>query len=159
MESPAQLARDNTMETTAKEGIKFLEKTSPELAEECKTVAKENVQNGSGDAPEVVKNGSSPVKLPRDNTMVTTAQEGKEFLEKQGGVNEEAKTRSQEAELNSSTNGEEEKTATKRSAEEAEESKEVEEPKKQKTEEEVPEQKEEDAANGEKKSEEPVAAE
>jgi len=37
-------------------------------------------------------------------------------LEKQGGVNEEAKTRSQEAELNQSTNGEE-KSATKRPAE------------------------------------------
>ena len=42
-------------------------------------------------------------------------------MEKQGGVNEEAKTRSQEAELNSSTNGEEEKAATKRAADDAEE--------------------------------------
>ena len=38
-------------------------------------------------------------------------------MEKQGGVNEEAKTRSQEAELNQSTNGDEEKAATKRPAE------------------------------------------
>ena len=60
--------------TLPQEGIKFLEKTSPDLAQECKTAAKENVQNGSGDAPEVTKNGKSPVKLARDNTMVTTAQ-------------------------------------------------------------------------------------
>ena len=55
------------------EGIKFLEKNNPDLAEECKNV-QESVKNGAGDAPEVVKNGSSPAKLPRDNTMVTTAQ-------------------------------------------------------------------------------------
>jgi len=43
-------------------------------------------------------------------------QEGKEYLEKHGGVNADAKTRSQEADLNNSAQQSPEKTATKRSA-------------------------------------------
>lgn len=57
-----------------KEGIKFLEKNDPDLAEECKTVTKETAKNGAGDAPEVAENGSDKPKMARDNTMVTTAQ-------------------------------------------------------------------------------------
>ena len=56
------------------EGIEFLEKNSPALAEQCKKVATETAENGSGDATEPIKNGNSPTKLARDNTMVVTAQ-------------------------------------------------------------------------------------
>lgn len=132
---PQKLTRDNTMEATAKEGIKLLEKADPVLAEECKTVLKETAKNGSGDAPEVAENGDDKPKMTRDNTMVATAQEGQEYLDKQGGVNEGAKTRSQEAELNKSLEeekeNEEEKQAPKRPADEEEV---VEDVKKQKTE-------------------------
>ncbi|XP_076806225.1 uncharacterized protein LOC143449785 [Clavelina lepadiformis] len=145
MASPTKLARDNTMEATAKEGIEFLEKNSPALAEQCKKVATETAENGSGDATEPIKNGNSPTKLARDNTMVVTAQEGKEFVEKQGGVNEDAKTRAQDADLKSS---DEDKTATKRSAEETNEP-EVEEAKKQKTEDDDEQKEEKVDANGE----------
>jgi len=56
------------------EGIEYLEKNRPDLAEQCKAVAKETPENGAGDAPKATKNGDSPAKLPRDNTMVTTAE-------------------------------------------------------------------------------------
>lgn len=135
MASPTKLARDNTMEATAKEGIEYLEKNRPDLAEQVKAVAKETPENGAGDAPKATKNGDSPAKLPRDNTMVTTAEEGKEYLEKHGGVNAEAKTRSQEADLNNSANQSPDKTATKRAADDEPEA-EAEDAKKQKTEEE-----------------------
>lgn len=146
MEAPSQLARDNTMEATAKEGIEYLEKSRPDLAEQCKAVSKETTKNGSGDAPEGTKNGDSETKLTRDNTMVTTAEEGKEYVEKHGGVNTDAKTRSQEAELNNSA-AEEEKTATKRSADK-EQDETSDDAKKQKTEEEK-EEKEEEKKDGE----------
>lgn len=114
-----KVPRDGTMEVTAKEGLEYLEKESPDLAQKLKDQMKEaddkssENKNGSGDAP---ANGNGTAKVPRDNTMVQTAQEGKDFLEKEGGVNEDAKTRSQEKELNSSKT--EDKEATKRSADE-----------------------------------------
>lgn len=127
-----KMARDGTMEATAKEGIAFLEKQKPALAEDLKKLKEdvEQKENGSGDAPAEHANGTTP-KVPRDNTMVQTAEEGKKFLEKEGGVNEDAKTRGQEKELNDSKT--EEKEATKRSADDKTETDEA---KKQKVEEE-----------------------
>nr|XP_039250814.1 uncharacterized protein LOC120328409 isoform X2 [Styela clava] len=78
-----KVTRDGTMEVTAKEGLAYLEKEKPDLANKIKQQLKddqaEKPSNGSGDAPVTESNGT---KVTRDNTMVQTAEEGKQFLEK-----------------------------------------------------------------------------
>lgn len=80
-----KVTRDGTMEVTAKEGIAYLEKEKPDLANQIKQQLKdeqaEKPANGSGDATE--SNGTT--KVVRDNTMVQTAEEGLEFLRRQAG--------------------------------------------------------------------------
>nr|XP_039250813.1 uncharacterized protein LOC120328409 isoform X1 [Styela clava] len=81
-----KVTRDGTMEVTAKEGLAYLEKEKPDLANKIKQQLKddqaEKPSNGSGDAPVTESNGT---KVTRDNTMVQTAEEGLEFLRRQAG--------------------------------------------------------------------------
>ena len=44
-----------------------MEKADVDVAAECK--AQESVKNGSGDAPEITKNGTSPTKPAQNNTV------------------------------------------------------------------------------------------
>ncbi|XP_071110088.1 uncharacterized protein [Haliotis cracherodii] len=84
------LARDGTMQVTAKEGIDYLESAGHDKLLKLQGLKPE----------EDAASGSNKSGLPRDSTMAVTAKEGEQFLEAAGGtVDADALTRSQQKKI------------------------------------------------------------
>jgi len=116
--SPSKLKRATTMEVTASEGAELLagEELGKTRSESNREQEEPSEENGADENGHAEKDEEKP-SLQRVGTMQVTAEEGTQFLEKQGHTTD-ARTRGEAAAENE--NGDEKSEETAESAEETE---------------------------------------